>query len=169
MRSRAASCRCRRRFCSGKRGHANAKYPQHYTHAHTRYNAHMTWTKTLLYWFPRILGVACVLFLSLFALDVFSEYTGWSIVLPLLIHLAPALLLLVAVAIAWKYDLFGTYVFFGFALWYVWSAGLDRPWSWYAFIAGPAALVGALFLAHWLYARRERQNATANDAQTALH
>ena len=74
------------------------------------------------------------------------EYTGWDLVLALFMHLLPPLILLGVVVISWKYDLVGAVVFFGFAVFYVFAAGFDRPWSWYAFISGPALIVAALFL-----------------------
>jgi len=109
----------------------------------------MSLTEKIFFWAPRVLSIGFVLFLSLFALDVFSEYTGFGVLLPLLIHLIPSLILLVAVAIAWRYDLFGAIIFIGFALWYVWSAGFGRPWSWYAGIAAPAFIVGVLYVISW--------------------
>lgn len=103
-----------------------------------------------IYWTPRILGIGFVPFLSLFSLDVFSEYRGLDALLPLLIHLIPSLALLVTVLIAWKYDLFGAIIFIGFALFYIFMVGFDRPWSWYAGISAPTALVGILFLLSWM-------------------
>ena len=105
--------------------------------------------KAILYWLPRLLSVAFVLFLSLFALDVFDGNTGWNLVAALFMHLLPSLILLVVIMIAWKYDLVGAAVFLIFAGWYVWTVGFDRHWSWYASISGPAALVGILFLISW--------------------
>jgi len=110
----------------------------------------------IIYWLPRILSIGFVLFLSLFALDVFSEYRGWDIVLPLLIHLIPSFVLLAAALISWKYDLAGAAVFLGFAVFYVFMAGLNRPWSWYAAISFPSALVGILFFLSWLQKKKEK-------------
>lgn len=104
----------------------------------------------VIYWSPRILGIIFVLFLSLFALDVFSEYSGWQIILPLFIHLLPSLFLLLVIAVAWKYDLVGAVVFLFAAIFYVWMVGLGRPWPWYLVISGPAAITGILFLLSWL-------------------
>lgn len=83
----------------------------------------------IFYWLPRILSIAFVLFLSLFALDVFSEYSGWNIMLPLFMHLIPSFILLGVAIISWKYDLVGAVIFFGFAVFYVFAAGFDRPWQ----------------------------------------
>jgi len=106
-----------------------------------------------LYWIPRILSVLFILFLSLFALDVFSEYQGLAALPALAMHLLPSLILLIAVIAAWKWDLVGVIVFLAFALGYVWLAGLSRPWSWYVSISGPAAVTGILFLLSWIQKR----------------
>ena len=112
-------------------------------------------SKKIVYWVPRVLSIAFVLFLSLFAFDVFSEYRGWDVVLPLLIHLVPSLVLLGVSLVAWKYDLVGTFVFIGFAVFYIFAAGLHRPWSWYAAISLPAAVVGIFFFLSWLQKRKK--------------
>lgn len=103
----------------------------------------------IVYLAPRVLGLCFVIFLSLFSLDVFSESSGWQTVVALFIHLLPSLILLLAVIIAWKYDLVGAVVFLAGAIFYIWSVGLGRHWTWYAFISGPAALVGVLFILSW--------------------
>jgi len=110
----------------------------------------------MIYWAPRIMGLVFVLFLSLFALDIFGEYKGLESVLPFAVHLIPALVLLAAVIISWKRDLVGAVIFIGFAIFYVFSAGLGRPWSWYATIALPSMITGILFFANWLRNRKKR-------------
>jgi len=108
----------------------------------------------IIYWSPRILSICFVLFLSLFALDVFNEYSGWKIIPALLIHLLPSLVLLALVIIAWKYDLVGMAVFFIAAISYVLAVGFHHHWSWYASISGPAVVIGVLFLLSW----RQKKN-----------
>jgi hypothetical protein len=110
--------------------------------------------KCLVYWLPRIISLAFVLFLSIFALDVFGEYKGWNLVLAFIIHLIPSLFLLLATIVSWKYDLLGALIFLSFAIFYIYSAGLGRPWSWYAFISGPALLIASLFFISWLYKKK---------------
>lgn len=110
-------------------------------------------TSKIVYWLPRILSVAFVLFLSLFAFDIFEEYRGWQAVLGFFIHLLPSFVLLAVVLVSWKYDMVGAIAFLGFAAFYVLMVGFDRPWSWYAGISGPAALVGILFFLSWLQKR----------------
>jgi predicted neutral ceramidase superfamily lipid hydrolase len=114
----------------------------------------------IIYWLPRVLSIGFVLFLSLFSFDVFSEYSGLSVVLPLLIHLVPSFVLLAAVLISWKHDLVGVTVFLGFAVFYVFMVGLNRPWSWYAGISGPAVALGILFLLSW--ARKRKTDRTTS-------
>jgi cell division protein FtsW (lipid II flippase) len=108
----------------------------------------------LLFWPPRILALLFVGFLSIFALDVFSEYSGWSVVPALLIHLIPSFALLLIIIVAWKNDLIGMFVFLATGVGYVFLAGFDRPWSWYAGISGPSILVGILFMINYIYQRR---------------
>jgi len=110
----------------------------------------------IIHWLPRILSIAFVLFLSLFALDVFGEYSGWQAFLGFLIHLLPSFVLLAVILIAWKYNLVGAIAFFGSAVFYVFMVGFDRPWSWYVGISGPAAVVGILFLLSYLQKRKNK-------------
>lgn len=65
-----------------------------------------------LYWLPRILAVLFILFISLFALDVFSEYqTIAEIALALFMHLIPSFLLIIATVIAWRWRFMGGILF----------------------------------------------------------
>jgi hypothetical protein len=108
-----------------------------------------------LYYIPRIVSLGFVLFLSAFSLDVFSEYSGMQAIVPFLIHLLPALVLLLLILLAWKYDIAGVAIFVIVAVGYVALAGLSRPWSWYAFISGPALLIALLFFIHWILQRKK--------------
>lgn len=108
----------------------------------------------IIYWLPRILSIVFVLFLSLFALDAFEGSSGWQTVLGFLIHLLPSFILLAVILIAWKHDLVGAIAFLASAVLYVFTVGFDRPWSWYACISGPAAIVGILYLLNWLKKRK---------------
>jgi hypothetical protein len=108
----------------------------------------------IIIWLPRILGIGLVLFLSLFAADVFGEYSGWQLAIALFMHLIPSLVLLAAVAIAWKRELFGAIAFLFGAIFYVCVIGFDGHWTWYAFISGPAVVVSALYFAAWRQKRK---------------
>lgn len=64
----------------------------------------MSYSEKFFYWAPRILTIGFVLFISMFALDVFSEYSGHKVLVPLFIHLIPSFVLLGALGIAWKHE-----------------------------------------------------------------
>jgi len=112
--------------------------------------------KQLLFWSPRVLGLLFALFVSLFALDVFGQgYGFWETLVALLIHLIPVYVLLIALAIGWRWEWVGALLFVGFGVWYlvmIWEpapliAILIGAWP----IAAPALLVGLLFLLDWFY------------------
>ena len=111
----------------------------------------MTIVEKVFYWAPRLLSIGFLVFISAFALDTFNEYQGWAVFPALLL---PTFALTIALVFAWKYDLLGTILFLGFAVWYVWLVGLGHHWSWYTAISGPAVLVALLFLISWYLKRR---------------
>ncbi len=68
--------------------------------------------KTALHWLPRILGIAAILFVSMFALDSFGPGLPLSKQIGnFLIHLIPSYVLLLALVIAWKWELVGGSLF----------------------------------------------------------
>jgi len=96
-------------------------------------------------WINRTLAILFILFVSLFALDVFGMGTGfWETLVGLLIHLIPSFLLIVALAVAWRHEIIGGLIFLFFGAAYtvlVWDNiifGLP--------IAVPLFLIGILFL-----------------------
>jgi glycosyltransferase involved in cell wall biosynthesis len=95
-----------------------------------------------------------MIFLSLFALEVLNS--PQTIFPNLFFALLPAGIVLVVAAIAWKWELAGAILFFISAIFYIWMVGLNRDWSWYASIAGPAILSSLLFLLDWLQKRKFR-------------
>jgi hypothetical protein len=104
--------------------------------------------RRLLRWTPRVLGMTFALLLSLFALDVFREQRGTlATAVVLLVHLVPALLVLGAVALAWRRAWVGAVAFVGLAAGYA-AVVPDRP-DWILVIGGPLALVGVLFAVSW--------------------
>ena len=108
--------------------------------------------KRVLFWIPRILCILFAIFLSVFALDVFSEgYGFWETILALLIHLVPVYIVIIVLVIAWRWEWVGAILFIALALLYlVWSRGRFH-WSVYLVISGTLALVGVLFLFNWIY------------------
>ena len=108
--------------------------------------------KRVLFWTPRIFCILFAMFLSLFALDVFSEGYGFGeTILALLIHLVPVYIVLIVLVIAWRWEWVGAILFIALALFYlVWSWGRFH-WSAYLVISGSLALLGVLFLFNWIY------------------
>ena len=105
--------------------------------------------KRLVFWLPRVLAIAFAIFVSLFALDVFSDGSGfWNTALALLIHLVPAAIVVTVLLLAWKWEWIGAVLFGGLGLFYLVTA-LSHP-SWVMVISGPLFLIGLLFLMSWL-------------------
>lgn len=108
--------------------------------------------KKILFWTPRVLCILFAVFLSLFALDVFTEETSfWEEILALLIHLVPTYLVVIALVIAWKWEWVGAILFFALAIFYVVMSGGRQHWSAYAAISGSLVVIGVLFLLNWKY------------------
>ncbi|MEZ4657013.1 MAG: hypothetical protein R2911_05530 [Caldilineaceae bacterium] len=108
--------------------------------------------KRLIFWTPRILGILFALFVSIFALDVFGAgYGFWGAIAAFLIHLAPVYVLLIGLAIAWRWPWVGALIFMGFAGWYLMQAWGRFPTSVYLVMAGIPFVVGVLWLLDWLY------------------
>lgn len=66
----------------------------------------------VLHWLPRVICILAILFVSMFALDAFSpNLTIWQQIGAFIIHLAPSLILLIVLLIAWKWELVGGIIF----------------------------------------------------------
>lgn len=106
--------------------------------------------KQSLFWSPRVLSILFVAFISVFALDVFSEGHGfWQTVLALLIHLIPIGVVIVAIVISWHREWIGAALFIAGGLYYLFTN--LRHVSWILTISGPLLLIGVLFSLSWLY------------------
>ena len=106
--------------------------------------------KRFLFWMPRVLCILLAMFLSVFALDVFSEgYSFGETILALLIHLVPTFLVVIGLVIAWRREMVGAILFIILAVGYlVMSKGESL------IILVPLVLVGGLFLLNWNYTER---------------
>lgn len=111
-----------------------------------------------VYWVPRVLAIAFILFLALFSLDVFGQgYGFWETALAFFMHNIPALILLIILIISWKREviagvafILAGLVYIGLILSNVFNGSFE--WymiSWVLTIAGPPILVGVLFLINW--------------------
>jgi hypothetical protein len=106
--------------------------------------------KRLLFWLPRILGILFAIFISLFALDVFSENSSPSqTILALLIHLIPTYIIVLALILSWKWEWIGAIVFISLAFAYLGMAHGRFHLAAYLAISGPLFLIGILFFISW--------------------
>ena len=115
-------------------------------------------SRRALFWTPRVLSIAFIAFLSLFALDVFGEHLSfWRTLQALAMHLIPSFVLIAALILAWRWEWIGAALYAAAgALYVTWVASMSRPVPaavrvvWVLCIAGPAFVIAALFLVNWL-------------------
>jgi hypothetical protein len=100
----------------------------------------------LLIWSPRVLGILFAGFLALFALDAFNGRSFLQALPAFAVHLIPSLIVLVVVAVAWRFPWVGALACGALAVYY--AVGVRRL-DWIAVISGPLALVALLFLLSW--------------------
>ncbi len=66
----------------------------------------------IIYWLPRIICIAAILFISMFALDSFEpRLTIWQQLGHFFMHLIPSFVLLAFLLIAWKWEKIGGIIF----------------------------------------------------------
>jgi len=112
-------------------------------------------TSNFLCWLPRIAAILYAAFLSLFALDVFTEGKGSvKILLALGIHLIPSLALVVLILVAWRREWIGAVVFALLAGTYI-AMNLAHK-QWIAAIAWPMVLISFFYLLAWIYSKKSR-------------
>jgi hypothetical protein len=108
-------------------------------------------------WLPRALAITYAAFLSLFALDVFSEGYGFGeTIVALFIHLLPTLLIIVSLLLAWRFERIGGLLFIGLGFLY---SIVFAPADVIALLitVAPLIIIGLLFL--WSgSSRRPRAN-----------
>jgi len=112
-----------------------------------------------IYWTPRILSIIFICFLALFSLDVISpELSFGQIVIGLFMHNIPVFILLAVLLISWKREIVGGIAFISAGALYVvmiLMKILSNSFEWYMLswiliIAGPAFIIGILFIINWL-------------------
>jgi hypothetical protein len=105
--------------------------------------------RRIVFWLPRILGIAFALFIGIFALDVFSEESGfWNTAVGLIMHMIPSALVVGALVFAWKWEWIGAILFGALGLAYALTAR-NHP-DWILLISGPLFVIALLFLMNWL-------------------
>ncbi len=109
----------------------------------------------ILYWFTRVLAILAILFMLMFSLDAFGgdEPVGKQI-LGFLLHSIPVLILICALVIAWKHEIFGGLIFIllSAALAVLWHSFTGNPGS--LIILAPFFLIGLLFMLNGVLSRR---------------
>jgi hypothetical protein len=116
-----------------------------------------TRVQRLLFWTPRALCILFAGFVSLFALDVFGEgYGFWETMLALLMHLVPTAIVLIVLAIAWRWELVGSTLFDVLGVAYILMTRGRFPWTTYLIMSGPLFLISLLFQLNWVYRRQLR-------------
>lgn len=84
---------------------------------------------------------------SLFALDVFElELTGWQILASLFMHLLPTLFLILTLAIAWKMEKLGGWLFVALGGYFLFIGGF--AWGAILVFTVPLWIIGSLYLIH---------------------
>ena len=124
----------------------------------------MVKTNKFVFWAPRILSILFILFLAMFSLDIFEgDYGFWGTILGLFMHNIPSIVLLIILIISWKREIVGGIAFILAGLLYIGLIAVngfhDVDFEWYMLsysliIAGPAFLVGILFLIGWKQKKR---------------
>jgi hypothetical protein len=115
--------------------------------------------KRLLFWTPRILCILFAAFVSIFALDVFGAGAGfWRTLLAFTMHMIPTGILILVLAVSWRWEWIGGIIFPALGVCYIaWAWGRFH-WSVYLVISGPLLVVGALFLIGWFYRAQLRRS-----------
>ncbi len=100
-----------------------------------------------LLWTPRILSILFILFISMFALDIFEgEYGFWGIIIGLFMHLIPSFTLIILLAIAWKWEKIGGWAFVILAVLFTLYFRTYESISNFMLISFPVLLIGILFI-----------------------
>ena len=110
----------------------------------------------MLAWMARILSILFALFISIFAMDVFSEGFGfWKTMLALFIHLLPALLVIIILLLSWRWEWIGGVIYSILGIAYIVYGWGKFDWTAFIFISGPLFLLGILFLIAWYQKKQQ--------------
>lgn len=111
-----------------------------------------------LYWTPRILSMVFILFLTLFAFDVFEGDASFIKKLGgFIIHLIPNFILILILILSWKREWIGALAFILTGLAYVIFFWGRFPVPTYLIISGPLFLIGILFWINWIYRKNGKK------------
>ena len=107
--------------------------------------------KNVLLWLPRLLVIAYILFLSIFAFDAFSaDSTVLENILGLIMHLVPSFILMLVLFVAWKNEKLGAVLFAILVVIFTIFVNSYRELVTFAIISLPLfAISSALLLSHY--------------------
>jgi hypothetical protein len=114
--------------------------------------------KRFLFWSPRLLCILFALFISLFALDEFGTGLGfWQSVLAITMHLVPTAIIILLLAVSWRWELIGGILFLALAVLYVVMAWGKFGLAAYVLISGPMIIISMLFFVNWKFRTRPKR------------
>jgi hypothetical protein len=106
--------------------------------------------KGWLFWTPRVLCVLLAIFVS--PLNLFYTPAGlgfWQTLVELFRYLLPSSVILIVLAIGWRWEWAGATGFFVLAALYALCDGDRFQWVSYLGVSGPLLLIAVLFFAGW--------------------
>jgi len=113
----------------------------------------------LIYWSPRIAGILIIFFVSLFALDVFEAGLSiWEMLGGFAMHMLPSIAMMVALAVAWRREWLGFWLFLAVAAFFLVKFG--SPGNVVLFV-GPLFVIALLFGVNWRWRDELHPGATA--------
>ncbi len=116
----------------------------------------MLFSRDVVVWSPRLVGLGLSVFLALFALDTLSNITSvLETTVAFAMGILPAVIVLVVVIIGWRHPFIAAVLFATLTIVYAVYA-LDHP-GWIIVISGPLALESLLFLVSGME-KRKAQN-----------
>jgi len=103
--------------------------------------------KNFLTWTPRIVLIAYSIFISVFALDAFSEEGSFFHRLgDFLMHLAPSVVVLLMLFLAWRFPLIGGLFVMILGMIFTIYFHTNRTFSYFMMISAPLFVAGLLFI-----------------------
>jgi len=113
-----------------------------------------------LIWIPRVLAIVFIVFLLLFGLDVFSENAPFIKKMSgFFMHSIPSFILLLILFISWKKPLSGGFLFILFSIAFTLFFRTYKSLPTFLFLTLPVVLVGILFIALDLKAKKSAKAA----------
>ena len=118
----------------------------------------LTQYKRFIHWLPRMLAIVGIFFISLFALDVFSEYDNvLQLAVAFFMHLIPTYVLIAVTIIAWQHRRVGGLLFIAVGLLTIVAFKTYIDPIVFLLITMPPVLVGVLFIWDSLFASDTEQ------------